>query len=400
MRYTFLFSILLLLLVSLIGMGCSEPSDQTSSKTPITEEATPAQPETEVGGDGDRVETRGLPPAEARLAPQMCDRFPLMCELVKDDPELLEELKRYVGSLSETAEIRGDQDILDIIAYRDQELEARLLPYIENLPDGYLDAKAPELMRELNALGFRMNFAEGQFIGLSSFPILEEVAESVGSQALKLKIQFDGAKGETQNGEYPYLNMKPHIQMVQIGEEARQIKPNPYWDEMKKDFEGALTSLTDVHLVHQPTNRQAQELIIGGTHRESYPYATESEGRQSFAQSTSSYSQVVARIMENPSEISSEPENIYVIVTEWKDEQDLAQQRVIYHLNRGVDIPHTLKIRRGDGTDRYAVAYRFYESEDLAAQAFEKIEDKFPDARLILCSVKGEDLYQLGPSED
>ncbi|MEL6133486.1 MAG: hypothetical protein AAFR59_09005, partial [Bacteroidota bacterium] len=51
------------------------------------------------------------------------------------------------------------------------------------------------------------------------------------------------------------------------------------------------------------------------------------------------------------------------------------KQRVIYHLNRGVDIPHTLKIRKGDGTDRYAVAYRFYESEDLAEQAFQKIED-------------------------
>ncbi|MEO1382209.1 MAG: hypothetical protein AAFV78_03110 [Bacteroidota bacterium] len=400
MRHTFLLSFLFFILLSLIGMGCSSPSDQTSSKTTTPEEAATTQPNMEVAADSDGVQTRGLPPAEARLAPQMCDRFPLVCEAIKDDPKLLEELKGYVGSLSEKEKIQEDQDILDILAYRDQKLADRLLPYIENLPDGYIDAKAPEFMRELNQLGFQMNFAEGQFVGLSPFPILEDEAASVGSQALKLKIQFEGAKGEAQNGEYPYLNMTPYIQMVQIGEEARQIKPNPYWDEMEKDFERALTNLTDIHLVHQPTNRQAQEWIIGGTNREAYPYATETEGRKTFAQSASSYSQVVARIMENPSEISSEPENIYVIVTEWKDAQDLAQQRVIYHLNRGVDIPHTLKIRRGDGTDRYAVAYRFYESEDLAEQAFEKIEDKFPDARLILCSVRGEDLYQLGPSED
>ncbi|MEO1450986.1 MAG: hypothetical protein AAFV07_15760, partial [Bacteroidota bacterium] len=100
----------------------------------------------------------------------------------------------------------------------------------------------------------------------------------------------------------------------------------------------------------------------------------------------------------NTSSIQSKPENIYVIVTEWKDTQETARQRVHQHLDQGEDIPHYLRIRRGNGEDQFAVAYRFYDDASKADAALSKIQTRVADAQLIFCSVKGETLYELGPA--
>ena len=90
--------------------------------------------------------------------------------------------------------------------------------------------------------------------------------------------------------------------------------------------------------------------------------------------------------------------NIYIIITEWVDELVQARRTVAKHLAEGEDIPHYLKIKRGDGKEYYAIAYRFYDDGDKAAAALEKIRKNVPNARMIFVSVKGDELYQLGPS--
>ena len=55
-----------------------------------------------------------------------------------------------------------------------------------------------------------------------------------------------------------------------------------------------------------------------------------------------------------------------------------AGPRVYTHLTNGEDVPHCLRIRRGDGTDKYAISYRFYEDEGKAEAALSKAQKRIP----------------------
>ncbi len=43
------------------------------------------------------------------------------------------------------------------------------------------------------------------------------------------------------------------------------------------------------------------------------------------------------------------------------------------------------------------IAYRFYEDGEKAATALDKCKEEYPDAEMVFVSVKGDELYQLGP---
>ncbi|MEZ4774108.1 MAG: hypothetical protein R3D00_13070 [Bacteroidia bacterium] len=391
---------ILFLLSAMFLAGCdnSSSSSYTSSEEAesIAVEEMPAI---------DSMRTRGIP--NARMAGFSLDRyFPAIYKLIYTDPALLQKMSIYAEKVIKTEEIRTEKDLLAIFAMRDSLLESSLYDAIAAV-NGYADGSADDggLYDELSRLGIQITSAEGTFTGLGPESFLQDKLAEVGSEALRAYIDFLVADANSASGEYPFVNMEPYRKMVEAGEKLTKLQPNAYYDKIEERFQQAVENFTDIHMVIPPgTARQDNSAmaLVGGVNVETYPYASETTTLENFAESSKSspYAKVAAKILENMSEMTAHPENIYVIVTEWVTDEDMAKRLVFSHLRKGQDIPHHLQIRRGDGKDYYAIVYRFYEDSDKATAALEKIEKEFPQAQMIFASFKGGKLYQLGPSAD
>ncbi|MCI4668977.1 MAG: hypothetical protein MRZ79_12660 [Bacteroidia bacterium] len=357
-------------------------------------------------GSDKRLKPSNQEGAGERLSGFDIDRdLPLLAPEINFDDAMKKIISEYGTSVITGTGISSEKDILSLLELRDE----KLIPYFYNLvesmeeaEEGFINKNYEQLAKELNLLGMDMNFAEGTFVDMGTYPVMENWIDKYASEGLKLYTQFRVASSEANNGEYPYLNMEPRIQKVIIGEKLAKLKDSSYFNKIKDEYEDAVMSLTDIHKVYNPNNRQEESFLVNGITTEMYPFVTEKKTRSSFVrnQKNSRYSQLVEKILENPSEISNKPEQIYVIVTEWLDTEQMAQRRVIGHLEQGEDVPHYLPIIRGDGSTRYAVTYRFFENEEKANEALGKIQKEIPSANLIYCSVKGSNLYQIGPAND
>ncbi|MEL6652378.1 MAG: hypothetical protein AAFQ87_16370, partial [Bacteroidota bacterium] len=279
---------------------------------------------------------------------------------------------------------------------RDQARE-QLQSLIENQDEEWIYQNNQRLETELNRLGLTMLSAEGMFIGLGNAPLLNELVESKGSDALKWYLRFVYASDESANGEYPFLNMKPYGDMIVAAEKLKELSPNPYYEKVESEYKRALLSMTDIHRVGAPNARtEEKQLLVGGVNTEMYPFATDAKSRRAFAEGAQSqYSELLTKILSNVSEMSEEPETLYIILTEWVDGEEMAKNRVFAHLESGEDIPHYLKIRRTNGSDAYAIVYRFFEDAEKAEAAISKIEQEIPTAELRMISVRNGDLYAM-----
>ncbi|MDX2245173.1 MAG: hypothetical protein SF052_00240 [Bacteroidia bacterium] len=382
--------------ILLMFTGCGpKPSSSTEDAETLTAEESV----------GDSMRSRGL--SNARMAEFSLDRyFPALYNLIKKDPALVKQMSVLAEKVVKKEEITTEKDLLAVFTLRDTLLNSTLYNALEAV-NGYADGSTDDggLYEELSRLGIQITSAEGTFTGLAPASFLEDKLAELGSEALKAYIAFQVADANSMSGEYPFVNMEPYQQMIEAGEKLMKLEPNPYFVKIEDRFYQALENFTDVHKVVSPDNARQENnfsTLVGGVNAETYPYITETETLGKFAQKekTSPYAKVAARIMENMSEMTEKPENIYVIVTEWVTDEDMARRRVFTHLRQGQDIPHHLQIRRGDGKDYYAIVYRFYEDSDKATAALEKIEKQFPQAQMIYASFQGGKLYQLGPSAD
>ncbi|MEL6256513.1 MAG: hypothetical protein AAFR87_31210 [Bacteroidota bacterium] len=350
-------------------------------------------------GKNSGQQSRGLDMANARVASgSFEEEFPLLYGLIKDDSgQLLPELKAYAEKVL-SQDINSEAEILALMEQRDSSLITFITPLFENMDPEILDKSWGGFQEELNRLGMTMTAAEGMFTSIGSAPFLEDKIAEVGSKEFQAYVKFMNALTESRNGEYPFQNMKPFRDMVLYGEIILEGNNEAFKKRIDEDFQFALESFTDVHFVSSPGTRQLGVAMVHGTSTDPYPYLAELETAKEFVASgqDSKYKKALSRILEKPSAITEKPENIYVVVIEWAETKQMAQMRVRSHLRVGEDVPHHLKIRRGDGTDKYAVTYRFYEDEEKANAAFDEAIKEFPDARLIYCSVRNGDLYQLG----
>ena len=352
------------------------------------------------------MRSRGLDMSTARVAGfSFQTSFPYLYDIVKDDSYLLSDMENYAEKIMVPGQINTEKEFFDLLVERDStiipHLESPVINYLDNAYDSD-EGAFNKVLAELKKLGMAINMAEGMVTGLSAGPVLPNKIREINSPNLNAFIAFQNANAESMSGEYPFANMEPYETMVLSGEVLMKNQPNPYFKLIEKRFYEALESLTDIHLVSEPSARQdgSGTPTVGGTNTSAYPYMAEIETLREFSKKhpESRYSEAIARLSENMSEISSKPENIYIIITEWVDELVQARRTVAKHLAEGEDIPHYLKIKRGDGKEYYAIAYRFYDDGDKAAAALEKIRKNVPNARMIFVSVKGDELYQLGPS--
>ena len=378
------------------GCGTQNSANASFSDDDSNDEQLDVLPENSMENEG---QSRGLDMAHARVGEfSFKDQFPNLYELLKDDTNALEAVEAYARQVVTVEGVNSEEAIMDLFKLRDEKIMPLLESRIGNIDPEKLDENWEKLSDELYTLGMSMAAAEGMFTSLGQEPMMKEAIEQYGSDALRLYVRFEAAHTQSMSGEYPYTNMEPYRKMVEIGEKINEIAPNPYVEKIKQRFQTALISLTDVHLVTDPEARQDAQMYVGGASTEAYPNISEKETAKAFADesSESRYGKLMADILENTSEISNRPENIYVIVVEWAETFDIAQNRVFTHLSSGNDVPHYLKVRTGDGKDKYAISYRFFEDADKAEQALQKAKQEFPEAQMIFCSVKGNQLYQLG----
>jgi len=385
------------LILAIVLSACSDLNSNQASAQLDAEDESSETATSEPRADSTR--SRGL--SNARLADfSLEQQMPKLYALVKSDANMLAELEAYARQVVTGEGIETEGDLLAVLKTRDEVIIPHLLPFLENVADeASFHDQMGDIADELTRLGLYLQTAEGMFIGLGAASVLENKVEDLASAPLKWYLRFREARAAAQSGEYPYLNTEDYRQMVVAGEKLNALTPNPYWEEVQEDFERALLTLTDIHYVGEGDNANSQ-IMVGEIHTEPYPYLTELGGQRTLANArtdASKFQGVMNRILENTSRISEEPENVYLVVTNWADTETTARSRVIAHLQAGEDVPHYLKVRRGDGKDYYAVAYRFYESADMAEAAMQVAEKRFPQAELIFCSVKDGELYQIGP---
>lgn len=386
-------SMVLLLWACQADDGQQRPPDNPTTGTPTPPDA----PGANLRLRDDSARTRSLAPAgDFDFAAQ----FPRLYGLVREDEQMRKTLGQYAERVVMRQGLNSEADLMALFQRRKEAIIPRLEPFFENNSDAVL-RQFDAYERELNRLGLSVTMAEGMITGLGPAPMLGELVEQLGSPSFRAYQRFLTAQTESRNGEYPFMNMGPYERMVLAGEELMARAPNPYWDQVEEDFYDALAVVSDLHLVQNAQNREGEGTpLVGDLNTEFYPYAAEIGSLKDFAQRhpSSPMAQAVQRIAENPSQMSERPENLYVIVLDWKQQEPNARQAVRSYLRQGEDIPHVLPIQRSDGSVEYAVVYRFFENSDRADQALDRIRQTHPEAELIFCSVKGEQLYQLGPS--
>lgn len=381
----------LILALLLILVGCDQdsgPSTDAPSTTPQTSDVVPTQK-----SDSDPEPVTG---SNRRMAADwdFAQAFPLLSQLIATDEALTKRVEQYARLIMGQADVSNPDKILALLDERDLEIIPRLADYAENIDI----EQAEGFEREMNQLGIQLVVAEGRVVGLGSAAVLTDQISQHPS--LKAYMDFKVAYADAQSGEYPYLDMSPYERMLLAGEALSAANDPVLYKRIEQDYQDALITFTDIHLVNRPNTRTAPAPVVGGTHTESYPYETELGTHKSFVANhpESQYQRVVKAILQNPSEISERPEQLYVIVTQWLNTETMARQRVSQHLVEGEDIPHFLAIKRPDGETAYAIAYRFFEEEEKALAAFDIAEKRYPTAELVYCSIKGETLYQLGPA--
>ena len=389
----------------LCGLGCLLLSLGGCKPAPQSQEATP--PATDSTAQvmplpGDNQTSRGLGMADARLAQfVLADSFPQLARLVQRQPDLTGELTTYARGILAPQTLSSEAGILDLLQQRDEAIIPGLIPLLENDDTWLHSDQGPALIAELSRLGIFVQTAEGMFTGLGPAPVLEDAIARLGSEALQWYLRFQNADAASGAGEYPFLDMTPYRDMVVAGERLQSLSPDTYFPRIEPRFYDALEVFTDLHLVSSPTGRQDQEAMpmTQGVSTDFYPFATELNTHREFVEGTtrSRYREALGKILENPSRITERPEDIYIIVLDWVEQKEAAQQRVRNYLAQGADIPHHLLVRQGDGKDRYCIAYRFYEDADQAQVALDRIQPAYPRAEMIMVSVKGDKLYQLGP---
>lgn len=370
---------------------------QAGTSTDANQE-TNAQASTDPGSN---QRTRGLNQMDVASSQDIPfdQQFPTLTRVFQNESALLSALMDFYASVSASSMIQSEQELANVLQARDSEMIPRIETALMTIDeDNSLYEEYDALQAELQQLGMQMTFAEGMFTSIGPYQFLEAEIEQYASKAFKLYLEFNQAKTASYNGEYPFLNMEPYLEMIQVGEQLAAIQGNQYFDKIKEDFEQSLLYVSDVHLVDDPTARGESSLFVDGINTEMYPYMTEKESRVAYGNETSGspFQKAVEKIMANPSTMSTKPEALYLVVIEWADDETVAISRVTNHLRQGEDIPHHLEITLSDGTKKYAIVYRFFEDVGRAEEALASIEGDFPDADLMMVSVKGESLYQIG----
>jgi len=397
----------LLFLVGLvIGMGIFNACEPTKSSQNQTTQADTSFDHTtspdlsldQPQGKAESTNTRSIT-AKVRVDFSFQKEFPQLYQLLKDYPNVLEKVSQYAQQAVYREDISSEEDLIDLMEKRENDIIPLISPYFENMDQEVFLQKFDVLNAELSKLGIQMTTAEGMFTGLGPSKMItpnlrvQQMNTPQRYEAIQNYDAFKDAMTHSMSGEYPFLDMEPYFNMLVSGEQLRNAdNARVYYAKVEENFRRALEVLTDIHVITNEGGR------VGGIHTEAYPYTCDLEQMKSLlkAYQLSAYHSVIQNILDNPSEITSRPETIYLIVTEWAENEQTAREKVFKYLTNQKDIPHHLPIHSGDGNVKYAVIYRFFENEEQANRAMDMFRDKNMEGEMIMISVQGDKLYQIG----
>jgi hypothetical protein len=333
-------------------------------------------------------------PADRPFA--LADSLPDLARLTAPDPALVTRLTAYARQVLRRENLQQEADLERLFDER-----AQLIPLLTRIIPEDVEGTHPKVAAELERIGIGLTMAEGIVTGVAPAPVLTDLTEAWGGPAFKAYLTFIYAHAQTLSGEYPYLNMEPYKDMILTGEVLQSYKDEPYFDKISDQFYEALDAFTDIHFVQEgdENTRSLPTLLVGGASLDPYPGSTTLDERKALAKSRSRYSKVIANILRNPSAMVRDGDHLYLIVVDWRPSQREARKAVHQYLDRGLDVPHYLSVKRGDGTEQFAIVYRFFDSEPQANTALETALLTLPDARLCYISREGGEMYELGPGE-
>jgi hypothetical protein len=177
--------------------------------------------------------------------------------------------------------------------------------------------------------------------------------------------------------EYTNLDLKPEMETIAIGERLLASFPeSKHVEPAKLLLRKALFPLTDWHVMlpYDPTSTDESDdhpfCIVGGLNASTFPFWTDIGEPREFLKEypDSRFHDVIAKIVEEPSEIKWKYRVHVVVVDDFRDEES-ARKAIFSYLLNGIDIPHLIIFSETS----YVVSYRFFADPEKAKRALERI---------------------------
>lgn len=385
-------------LASLEQEGETSVQEEAKEETEALEEETDGDltveglNESDVEGDGN---LRGIAPATDI---DIRNQLPNIYSLISSNSEHVMLLERFAAKFFGDSRFYDDKKWISLFDMRDKELSPALHYYFEDMNESLWEKRFPAYENELAKIGLQFIVAEGMYIGLGPKSMGKELMRTMASVHLQQYEQFIDASTRARMGEYPYQNMGPYFDMLQIGEvflKKGDSQLDLFAEKISDDFQSALATVTDIHICKE--NNQ-KPFFVGDLNKDYFPYSTYIDDHKAFVKSNpnSKFAPIISKIIEQPSSFSQRTENIYLIVHSWEGSRNEAKDKVHRLLLSGMDVPHALPVVQGDNKIRYAVTYRFFDEERLAEKAMDACKGQGIEATMIFTSLRKGKLYQLG----
>ncbi len=385
MKTKFLFTTIYLL--------CVFAACTTSSTAPREEESTLNDPLAQIQTEDPTIE---------RDPDFLRKNFPKLSAAVPESMPLYAKLNAYSYDISHPDQsIKTEENLKRLFFQREKDIIPMLHTEVFDRlamkdPEFFVNTSGRQLQAELQKIGMQCIYAEGMYVDLAAAEMLTPQLSKLGSEVLRMYIDFIVSRGNAVGGEYPYADIEGEMAMINIGGQMLDKYPDhAYTQAIAPDLSFALSALTDIHNVK---DREGQSLTISGDlSTDPYPSMIDPEAIKSFSAKypQSKYAPLIASVAANPSEMEYNPEtntykDLYLAAVAWRaatqeEEAISCDDAKIYqtteYLNKAIDVPHVLLLSLPEGQqDTCLLVHRFYPDRGRAEKALQQIKARISNS--------------------
>ncbi|MCC5943390.1 MAG: hypothetical protein JJT94_00530 [Bernardetiaceae bacterium] len=251
----------------------------------------------------------------------------------------------------------------------------------------------------LATLGIRVVSVDKGILDLAGGAILQERLSNVSTPIYQYYRRLRFAEADSKGGEYPYMNLRDEMQIIEIAEKMQEKAPNnAYTREVTPSFKKALRPLTDIYLYEEPTAITC--MAVAHLSRDHYPYASDIDLHKEFVRKypNSKYAVIVSRILENTSRMNTKDTLYAIVLDTFEEAKDYdayhhCEEKVIeYMRDKKLDVPHVIMYSKGN-KNYCSAAYRFYPEKEEIEKALEKLNR--PQAKIIKLNYRNHQWVQV-----
>lgn len=368
---------------------CHLSSCINSNTAPREEESSTNDPLAQIATEDNTIE---------RDAYFLKKSYPKLASVVPESNPLYEKLNAYSYDVSNPAKsIKTEDNLKRLFFQREKDIIPMLHAEVfERLtmkdPDFFVGNSGRQLQAELQKIGMQCIYAEGMYVDLAAAEMLAPQLTQLGSEILRMYIDFIVSRGNAVGGEYPYSNLDGEMAMLNIGGQMLdKYSDHAYTKAILSDLNFTLSAMTDLHKVNGHDGNTTT--ISGDLLTEPYPNMIDLEVIKHFADKypQSKYAGLLSRIAANPSEMTYSPQagsyqDLYLVAIEGQpttqeEETISCDDAKVYqttkYLDKGIDVPHVLQINKED-QDTCLLVHRFYPDRARAEKALQGIRTQIP----------------------